>query len=163
MGLEKPKIGLVSNGEEEGKGNDLTKETYPLMKEAPFNFVGNVEGRDINMGEIDVVVCDGFVGNVILKTIEGMGLAMSSMVKKVFTKNIITKLASLLVYGGIKDFKKAMDYSEYGGAPLLGVKSPVIKGHGSSNSKAVFSALIQAKKFVETNVIEDIKSQVSVN
>lgn len=163
MGMDNPKVGLLSNGEEEGKGNDLTKETYPLMKDAPFNFVGNVEGRDINMGEIDVVVCDGFVGNVVLKTIEGMGLAMSSMVKKVFTKNIITKLASMLVYGGIKDFKKAMDYSEYGGAPLLGVKQPVIKGHGSSNTKAVFSALIQAKKFVETNVIADIQSSVSVN
>lgn len=163
MGMDNPKVGLLSNGEEEGKGNDLTKETYPLMKDAPFNFVGNVEGRDINMGEIDVVVCDGFVGNVVLKTIEGMGLAMSSMVKKVFTKNIITKLASMLVYGGIKDFKKAMDYSEYGGAPLLGVKQPVIKGHGSSNTKAVFSALVQAKKFVETNVIADIQNSVNVN
>lgn len=163
IGIENPKVGLVSNGEEESKGNELTKETYPLMKEAPFNFIGNIEGRDINMGEIDVAVCDGFVGNVILKTVEGMGLAISDMVKKMFKKNFITMFAAMLVSGGIKDFKKTMDYSEYGGAPLLGVKMPVIKGHGSSNTRAVFSALIQAKKFVETGVITDIENSVNIN
>lgn len=161
MGLKSPKVGLINNGEEESKGNELTKETYPLMKNAGFNFIGNVEGRDINSGEVDVAVCDGFVGNVVLKTVEGMGLAMSSLVKKVFMKNALTKFASLLVMGGLKDFKRAMDYSEYGGAPLLGTKKPVIKGHGSSNTRAVYSALIQAKKFVETNVIDDIQNSIT--
>ncbi|MCX7714319.1 MAG: phosphate acyltransferase PlsX [Clostridia bacterium] len=160
LGIKRPKVGLVSNGEEEGKGNDLTKEAYPLMKKADFNFVGNIEGRDIMAGETDVIVCDGFVGNVILKTIEGMGIVVASLLKQIFLKNVITKIGALLVRKGVSDFKKMLDYSEYGGAPLLGTKKPIIKGHGSSNVKAVYSALIQAKKFVETNVIEDIKNSI---
>lgn len=158
--IESPKVGLVSNGEEEGKGDELTKKTYPYMKEAPFNFVGNIEGRDIMEGNIDVMVCDGFVGNVVLKTIEGMGHVISDMVKGIFKKNLITKIGALFVMGGINNFRKAMDYREYGGAPLLGCKKPVIKGHGSSDVKAAFNAIRQAKLFVETGVIKSIEDNL---
>lgn len=159
--IDNPTVGLISNGEEEGKGDDLTKKTYPIMKEAPFNFVGNIEGRDIMLGNCDVMVCDGFVGNVVLKTVEGMGKMISNKVKGIFKKNLITKIGALFVMGGIKDFRKAMDYREYGGAPLLGCKRPVIKGHGSSDVKAAFNAIRQAKLFVATNVIEDIEENLA--
>ncbi len=159
--IDNPTVGLVSNGEEEGKGDDLTKKTYPIMKEAPFNFVGNIEGRDIMLGNCDVMVCDGFVGNVVLKTIEGMGKMISNKVKGIFKKNLITKIGALFVMGGIKDFRKAMDYREYGGAPLLGCKRPVIKGHGSSDVKAAFNAIRQAKLFVATDVIKDIEENLA--
>ncbi len=159
--IENPTVGLVSNGEEEGKGDDLTKKTYPIMKEAPFNYVGNIEGRDIMLGNCDVMVCDGFVGNVVLKTIEGMGKMISNKVKGIFKKNLITKIGALFVMGGIKEFRKAMDYREYGGAPLLGCKRPVIKGHGSSDVKAAFNAIRQAKLFVATDVIKDIEENLS--
>lgn len=159
--IDNPTVGLVSNGEEEGKGDELTKKTYPLLKEAPFNFIGNIEGRDIMLGNCDVMVCDGFVGNVVLKTIEGMGKMISNKVKGIFKKNIITKIGALFVMGGIKDFRKAMDYREYGGAPLLGCKRPVIKGHGSSDVKAAFNAIRQAKLFVATDVIKNIEENLS--
>lgn len=160
LGLDNPTVGLMSNGEEEGKGDDLTKETYPELKKAPINFVGNIEGRDVMEGTTDVMVCDGFVGNVILKTVEGMGHVVSSKVREIFTANIFRKIGALFVMKGIKAFRKSMDYREYGGAPLLGTKSPVIKGHGSSDAKAVFSAIKQAIRFVETNVIDDIKNNI---
>lgn len=161
MRIPNPTVGLMSNGEEEGKGDELTKETYPLLKSAPVNFVGNIEGRDVMEGTADVITCDGFVGNVILKTVEGMGHVVGSKVKSIFTQSIITKLAAVFVMKGITDFKQAMDYREYGGAPLLGTKKPVIKGHGSSDAKAVYSAIKQAKRFVETNIIEEIINNVS--
>lgn len=151
MGVAQPRIGLVSNGAEEGKGDRLTKEAYPLLKRLGLNFVGNIEGRDIMSGDTEVVVCDGFVGNVILKTVEGMGLMMGRMLKGMFTKNPVAMLGALCVSGGVSELKKKMDYREYGGAPLLGVTRPVIKGHGSSDVKAAVAAIGQAKKFVETN------------
>ena len=161
LGIDSPTVGLMSNGEEEGKGDELTKETYPLLKEAPVNFIGNIEGRDVMEGTADVITCDGFVGNVILKTVEGMGHVVSDKVKGMFKKSIFTKLGAVFVLGGLKEFKQTMDYREYGGAPLLGTKKPVIKGHGSSDAKAVFSAIYQAKKFVETNVINDIVNNIN--
>lgn len=154
--IDKPQVGLMSIGEEEGKGDDLTKKTYACMKSAPFEFYGNIEGRDVMEGTTDVMVCDGFVGNVVLKTVEGMGHVIGSMVKELFTKNIKTKIGALFVMDGVKEFKKKLDYREYGGAPLLGCKKPVIKGHGSSDAFAVFNAIRQAKQFVATNVIEGI-------
>lgn len=160
LDIDRPKVGLMSNGEEEGKGDALTKETYPLLQRAGVNFIGNIEGRDVMEGNADVITCDGFVGNVILKTVEGMGSVISKKVKGLFLKNMFTKIGSLFVAGGLKEFKKMMDYREYGGAPLLGVKKPVIKGHGSSDAKAAFSAIIQAKKFVETNVIQNIEGHI---
>jgi len=160
MGKKNPSIGLLSNGEEEGKGDALTKETYPLLKEMDINFIGNVEGRDIMQGTADVTVCDGFVGNVVLKTIEGMASVIGKKLKSIFKKNIFTMLGAVCVGKGISEFKKSMDYREYGGAPLLGTKKPVIKGHGSSDAKAVYNAIGQAKKFVETGIIGEISKLV---
>lgn len=161
MDIKSPVVGLMSNGEEEEKGDELTKETYPLLKKAPINFIGNIEGRDVMEGTADVITCDGFVGNVILKTVEGMGSVVGREVKQIFTSGILSKLGALFVMNGINSFKKRMDYREYGGAPLLGTKKPVIKGHGSSDSKAVFSAIKQAKKFVETGIIEEIVRNIN--
>ena len=161
LGINNPTVGLISNGEEEGKGNDLTKSTFLQLKNAPVNFIGNIEGRDVMEGNADVMTCDGFVGNVILKTVEGMGHVVVSMVKGMFKKSIFTKIGALFVYKGINDFKKAMDYREYGGAPLLGTRKPVIKGHGSSDVKAAFNAIKQAEKFVSTKVIENIASKLT--
>lgn len=161
IGIDNPTVGLISNGEEEGKGDELTKSAYPVMKEAPFNFIGNIEGRDVMEGNSDVMVCDGFVGNVVLKTVEGMGHVMGNLVKEMFMKNILTKLGGLFALKGVKQLKKTMDYRSYGGAPLLGTKKPVIKGHGSSDAKAVYNAVVQAKKFVETNVIDEIVKNVN--
>lgn len=161
MDIKKPTVGLISNGEEEGKGDDLTKETYPYLKQAPINFIGNIEGRDVMEGTADVMTCDGFVGNVILKTVEGMGSVVGREVKKLFTSSVVSKLGALFVMKGIKAFAKKMDYREYGGAPLLGTKKPVIKGHGSSDTKAVFSAIRQAKKFVESGIINKIIEDIN--
>ncbi|MBS7298349.1 MAG: phosphate acyltransferase PlsX [Eubacteriales bacterium] len=149
--IKSPRVGLISNGEEEGKGNALVKETYPLLKDADLNFIGNIEGRDVMYGKADVIVCDGFVGNVILKSIEGMAAVFGNALKKIFLKNIFTKLGALLTKKGITEFKKTMDYREYGGAPFLGVKKPVIKGHGSSDAKAVTAAINQAIVFTRKN------------
>ena len=158
--IKSPKVGLISNGEEEGKGDELTKKTYPEMKKAPFNFMGNIEGRDIMEGNADVMVCDGFVGNVVLKTVEGMGHVISDRIKGIFKKSIITKLGAVFVMGGIKEFKKAMDYREYGGAPLLGCKKVVLKDHGSSYAKAAFAASKQAKIFIDTDVNKEIEENL---
>ena len=148
LGIESPTVGLMSNGEEEGNAGYV-------------NFIGNIEGRDVMEGTADVITCDGFVGNVILKTVEGMGHVVSTKVKNIFMKNLFTKLGAIFVMGGLNEFKQSMDYREYGGAPLLGTKRPVIKGHGSSDGKAVFSAIRQAKKFVETNLIEEIVNNIN--
>lgn len=161
MGVKDPVVGLISNGEEEGKGDELTKAAYPLLQNAPINFMGNIEGRDVMEGTADVMTCDGFVGNVVLKTVEGMGHVVGGMVKDIFTNNVFSKFGALFVLKRIEDFRNKMDYREYGGAPLLGTKKPVIKGHGSSDAKAVYSAIRQAKKFVETNIIDEIIKNVS--
>ena len=158
--INNPKVGLISNGEEEGKGDDLTKKSYGIMKEAPFNFIGNIEGRDIMEGNADVMVCDGFVGNVVLKTVEGMGHVISNRIKDIFKKSIITKIGAVFVMGGLKEFKKSMDYREYGGAPLLGCKKLVLKGHGSSDTKAAFAAIKQAKIFIDTDVNKEIEENL---
>lgn len=164
-GIEAPKVGLVSNGEEEGKGDELSKKTYPLLKNSHLNFIGNIEGREIMAGTTDVIVCDGFVGNVILKTVEGMGKVISDRLKGIFKKNILSKIGALFVMDGIKDFKKSMDYREYGGAPLLGCKKLVIKGHGSSDLKSAFATIKQAKMFLDADVngaIEESLAKINV-
>lgn len=160
MEKENPSVGLLSNGEEEGKGNALAKEAYPFLKTAPINFYGNVEGRDVMKGTTDIIVCDGFVGNVVLKTIEGMASVIGKKLKVIFKKNIITMLGALCVGKGITELKKSMDYREYGGAPLLGTKKPIIKGHGSSDAKAVYNAINQAIKFSKTQITEEISKLV---
>jgi len=161
IGIENPKVGLVNIGTEEGKGTDLTKNSYALLEKAPIEFVGNIEAREIPVGNIDVIVCDGFVGNVILKLMEGMGLAVYSNIKNIFTQNPMTYLAAFLVKKGLRNFKNKMDYKEYGGAPLLGIDGVVIKAHGSSNARAFYTTIRQTQKFIETGVINDIKEYIS--
>lgn len=161
MDIKEPKIALVSNGEEEGKGDALVKETYPLLKKSQLNFIGNIEGRDVMLGKADVIVCDGFAGNVILKTIEGMAAVISNALKKIFLKNALTKIGALLTQKGITEFKRTMDYREHGGAPFLGVKKPVIKGHGSSDSKAVMAAINQAILFAKKNYNETLVKELA--
>lgn len=157
IGTDSPKVGLVNVGSEEGKGPDLIKTSYSLLQDAPLNFIGNIEAREIPYGDVDVIVCDGFVGNVILKLMEGMGLTLYSNIKKIFTKNVLTYLGALLVKNGLKEFKKKMDYREYGGAPLLGINGVVIKAHGSSSAMSIYYAISQAQKFAETGVVDEIK------
>lgn len=160
IGRQNPKVALVNIGEEEHKGNELTREAYQLMKTAPINFAGNIEGRQIMEGDADVIVCDGFTGNIILKLIEGLSSTLLGRIKRLFMKSFSSKIAGLLMKGAFDDFKKEMDYAEYGGALLLGTKYPVIKGHGSSNAKAIYHAIRQAKKFVDTDVVAKIKDNL---
>lgn len=161
MDIKNPKIALMSNGEEEGKGDALVKETYPILKNSDLNFIGNIEGRDVMLGRADVIVCDGFTGNVILKTVEGMAAVVANALKKIFLKNILTKVGALLTKKGVSEFKKTMDYREYGGAPFLGVKKPVIKGHGSSDSKAVMAAINQAILFAKKNYQQTLINELT--
>ena len=158
--LDKPAVALLNNGAEEHKGSRLYKESYQLLKQTPVNFVGNIEARYVLSGVADVVVADGFAGNVFIKTTEGVAKHFSTLLKGVFKKNIFTMLASLVLLDGIKNMKKSFDYTEYGGAPVLGAEKVVIKAHGSSNSKAIYSAIKQAKNFAENNVIETIKNNL---
>ncbi|TMN23543.1 phosphate acyltransferase PlsX [Lentibacillus cibarius] len=159
-GIANPTVGLLNIGTEEGKGNDLTKKAFVQLKEAPVNFVGNVEARDILSGSADVVVTDGFSGNIALKTIEGTAMTMFSMLKETFMSSLKTKIAAGMVKGDLKGLQGKLDYSEYGGAGLFGLSSPVIKAHGSSNSRAVFNAIQQAVHMVELDVTGTIKTTV---
>ena len=162
MNIDSPKVGLANVGTEDTKGGTLQKEAFALLKDAPINFYGNVEGRDIPNGVVDVVVADGFTGNMILKVYEGVAMCMYQSLKGVFKKNAISKFAAMLVMPGLKEFKKSMDYTEYGGAPLMGISKPVIKAHGSSNAVAFKNALRQALEFNKNNVIEAIQNSISV-
>ena len=148
LGVENPKIGLLNIGTEDSKGTPLQKEAYALLKAAGdkgiINFVGNTEARDVPMGAVDVIVCDGFAGNVLLKSIEGTAMFMGSLVSRMFKKSIISKLSAALVMKDIKAFKKLLDYREIGGTPFLGIRKPVIKAHGSSDALAFRNAVRQA-------------------
>ena len=148
LGIENPKVGLLNIGAEDTKGTPLQKEAYALLQEASdkglINFVGNTEARDVPLGAVDVVVCDGFAGNVLLKSIEGTAMFMGSLMSKMFKKNIFSKLAALLVMKDIKAFKKLLDYREIGGTQFLGICKPVIKAHGSSDELAFRNAVRQA-------------------
>ena len=160
MDIKKPRVALANIGAEPTKGRELELESYKLLDSAPINFIGNVEGRDIPLGEADVVVTDGFTGNLILKSIEGMGKFFSSNLKDMLTSGIGGKLGALLLMKKIGEFKKKTDYTEHGGAPLLGAQRPVIKAHGSSNAKAFFNAIRQAKICVESNLVSGIAEGV---
>lgn len=160
LGIKKPKVGLLNIGTEETKGNELTLATYPLLKEAPLNFVGNIEGRDVPYGRADVVVCEGFVGNVFLKATEGLAGALFQLIKEKITATPVRKLGALAIKPGLKEIGKMMDYAEYGGAPLLGVNGISIICHGSSNEKAIFNAIRVAKECVESRFIEGIKEEL---
>lgn len=152
-GIENPKIGLLNIGTEETKGDQLHIEAYELLKKLPINFIGNVESREMPKGVCDAVITDGFTGNIALKLIEGTSVTLLKLIKGVFLKNLKNKLAALLVKGDFSSIKKMMDSSEVGGAPLLGVKKPVIKAHGSSDAKAIMNAVKQAMIFTENDVI----------
>lgn len=160
--VESPRVGLLNIGAEETKGHELEVEANQLMKTYPYNFIGNVEPRDIPMGVCDVVVTDGFSGNIVLKLTEGLAKMIMSNIKGVFLKSFKTKIAALLVKDSLGEFKSKLDYKEYGGAPLLGVTKPVIKAHGSSDALAFKNAIRQATEFIETNVIQTIIDGISV-
>lgn len=158
--IDNPTVALLNNGAEEHKGSTLYKESHQLLKETPVNFVGNLEARDILSGKYDVVVADGFAGNVLLKTVEGTASYFSKLLKNMLTANIASKIAALILMKGIKAFKKAFDYTEHGGAPILGSRKVVIKAHGSSNAKAFYNAIRQAKLFAENGVIDTINNNL---
>lgn len=157
QGVNNPRVGLANIGTEETKGGELQQKAYKLIKdEGKVNFVGNIEARQVPLGDADVVVCDGFTGNILLKTYEGVAKLILTNIKNVFTKNIFTKLSALTVKGGIDTFKKKMDYTEFGGAPLMGIAKPVIKAHGSSNAKSFKNAIRQAVIYSNQGVISTI-------
>lgn len=160
FGNSRPTVGLLSVGEEESKGNDLTKHTFALLKELPFNFIGNVEGRDLYNGRVDVIVCDGFVGNVALKISEGLVEAVRFLLRDSLTATITTKVGALLARKAFTDFGRKLDYSEYGGAPLLGIKGVAIVGHGASNANAIKNAVRVAKQFHESGVNARIEQEL---
>ncbi len=159
MGVKDPKVGLLNIGSEETKGRELEIAAYKLLEEAGLNFVGNIEARDMPKGEVQVVVTDGFTGNIALKLYEGMGSFFSKKLKWIFSG--LGKIGAIVSLGKIKELRRQMDYKEVGGSALLGVKKPVIKAHGSSDATAFFNAVRQAKKIVDGNVIGEIESYVS--
>lgn len=160
LGVKSPTIGLANIGVEEGKGNALVREAYKLLLDSNLNFIGNVEVRDIPEGIADVIVCDGFMGNTILKLTEGMAITMFSALKDEFTSSFKSKLGALMLKSQLKSFKNNLDYREYGGAPLLGLKKPVVKAHGSSDAFAIKNAIRQVKTFSNNNVIEIIEKNI---
>lgn len=160
-GRENPTVGLLNIGTEDTKGGELQKESYNLLKSAPINFVGNVESREIPKGEVDVVVTDGFTGNIALKLIEGVSLTMFSMIKKVLYSSLKNKIAALMIKKGLYEIKAKSDYTEIGGAPLLGTRKPVFKAHGSSNGKAIKNAIGKAAAFAGNGVIEKISGSLA--
>src|SRR5205809_7595421 len=162
LGRIRPTIGLMSIGEEQAKGNDLTKEAFPLLRElSSLNFVGNVEGRDVFSGSVDVIVTDGFTGNVMLKLSEGLTEAMLSMIKRELTSSAVTKAGAVLAKPAFRNIKRRLDYSEYGGAPLLGVRQIVVIADGSSNARAIRNAIRNAKEFSEHRAAERIERGIA--
>lgn len=159
LNIKKPRIALLSNGEEECKGNELTKETHQLLKQLP-NFIGNAEGKDIFNGSIDVLVCDGFNGNILLKTGEGVASVITKLLKQEIQKSFFAKLGYLLAKPAFKELKTHIDYEEYGGAPLLGVKECVIISHGKSGPKAIKNAIFQALNFSQSNINSTIEKEL---
>jgi phosphate acyltransferase len=158
--IKNPRVGLLNIGTEEKKGTDLTKQAFELLKNANVNFIGNVEARDLLDGVADVVVTDGFTGNMVLKTVEGTALSMFKMLKTTLMSSLKSKLAAAVLKPEFKILKNTLDYSEYGGAGLFGLKAPVIKAHGSSNGQAVFSAIRQTREMVEKDVVGLIKKTI---
>jgi phosphate acyltransferase len=157
--IRRPRVGLLSIGEEESKGNELTREALPLLKQLPINFIGNVEGRDLYNGNADVIVCDGFVGNVALKTSEGLTRLVREMLRESLTKTVTAQVGALLSRKAFNAFKKSLDPSEYGGAPLLGVRGVCIVGHGSSNDRAILNGIRVAAEFAQTGINDHLERE----
>ena len=161
MGMEKPRVGLINIGAESEKGNKLVKETYPKLVDAPYHFVGNVEARDITGDVADVLVCDGFSGNLVLKFMEGVAGTLMGIIKKEMLADLRGKIAGLIAKPAFRRVKQLMDYTEVGGAQLLGVQGAVVKAHGSSNGHAIACAIAQCKKMIDGRVVEIITEGVS--
>ncbi len=162
LGIENPRVALINNGAEETKGRELEIEAYKLLSQAPVNFVGNIEARYLPLGGCDVAVTDGFTGNVALKLYEGMGKFISNELKTLFGGGVFSKLSALMVYKKIKALKKRMDYKEYGGAVFAGASKPIIKAHGSSDAKAIYNAIRQARDCVASDVVGNINEYIEV-
>ncbi len=159
--IKQPRVGLLSIGEEESKGNELTRESYTLLKRLPLNFIGNVEGRDLYNGDVDVIVCDGFVGNVALKVSEGMVETVRYLLKESLRATLTRQVGFLLARRAFDDFKKRLDYSEYGGAPLLGIKGVSLVSHGSSNAIAIKNAIRAAAEFSRRKINAKIEQEIA--
>lgn len=158
---ENPKVALLNVGLEEGKGNQVTKDAFPLLRNAGINFVGNIEARELLLGQVDVVVCDGFTGNVLLKALEGTAATFAAMLKDYCMRDWRSKLGALLLRPSLRGFKQQFDYAEYGGAPLLGINGVLVKCHGSSGQTAIKNGLLQAARFVEQGVVQNIAAAVA--
>lgn len=163
MGISRPSVGLLSNGEEDSKGNELTRETNAILRNTSINYAGYVEGRDIFKGTVEVVVCDGFVGNVVLKSAEGLADAAGHMLKQEILKSWVSKMGYLFVRGAFGRFKKIVDYAEYGGAPLLGINGVGMICHGGSNVKAIKNAVRFAHEYARSGVTEHVAQKISEN
>lgn len=161
FGIAEPRVGLLSIGEEEGKGNELTREVFRVLKETGLNFIGNTEGRDVYNGNADVVVCDGFIGNVVLKASEALAEMISKTLREEMTRSLPRKVGGFLSNKAFSDLRRRLDYSEYGGAPLLGVKGGCIVCHGRSNAKAIKNAVRVAADFIQNNIGEKIQQKIS--
>jgi len=160
LGRQSPKVALLNVGAEEGKGNQATKDAFPLLKGAGINFVGNVEARNLLSGEVDVVVCDGFTGNIILKMMEGVTATIFDLLRASFKSDIKSLLGALMLKSSLRKLKKRFDYSEYGGAPLLGINGVFVKCHGASKALAMKNGIFQSEKFVSEGVIKKIADSV---
>ncbi|MCR2804973.1 phosphate acyltransferase PlsX [Paenibacillus soyae] len=160
-GIQKPRVGLLNVGTEAKKGNELTKAAYELLEQAPVHFVGNVESRDILNGSCDVLVCDGFAGNIMLKSLEGTAGAIFSVLKDAFGSSLLTKVAAAIMLPKLKQVKKKLDYKEHGGAPLLGLNGLVVKCHGSSDATAVKNAVRQTRIALQGKLIESISAEIN--
>ncbi|MCL6477627.1 MAG: phosphate acyltransferase PlsX [Peptococcaceae bacterium] len=160
LGINNPRVGLLNVGEEESKGNELTQEAFPLLREAGINFIGNVEGRDLFSGSVNVVVCDGFVGNVVLKAGEGLAMALLHMMKEELTRNWLSKMGTALALPALKEKWRRVDYAEYGGAPLLGVNGVIIVCHGSSTALAIKNAVKVAANGVSAGLVNAIRENM---
>ncbi len=158
--IKNPRVALLNNGTEDHKGRELERETNALLKKTQKNYIGNLEAREVVMGGADVVVTDGFTGNILLKTVEGAGMFFAGMIKGMFKKNLLTKLSALAVKSGIMELKSKMDYNETGGTPLMGLSRAVIKAHGSSKAVSMKNAIRIAAEYVNTGIIEDIKRDI---
>ncbi|WP_131066021.1 phosphate acyltransferase PlsX [Clostridioides difficile] len=161
LGLENPKVALANVGLEEGKGNDLVKRSYEEIKKLDLNFIGNVEAREVINAYTDIIICDGFTGNILLKSAEGVALSVMSLIKETFMASTKSKIGALLIKDDLRKLKSFIDYSEYGGAPLLGLNGGVIKAYGSSDAKAIKNAINQGIKFSKGKVVEDINQFIS--
>ena len=161
MGVENPRVGLLNVGTEDTKGGELQLQAFKLLSESEVNFVGNVEARDVLNGVCDVLVCDGFSGNILLKTCEGTVAVLMNNLRPVFKKNLLTMLCYSILKPGLKGFKAKLDYNEHGGAPLMGVTKPVIKAHGSSKATAFKNAILQAVRFADSGAIDKIANDIS--